>query len=157
MLYFYGWLDKAPRPSISNVIWVLSSDTDTICQLNQLFSNSEVVMLSILAMPINSTLKFHLKGFVIFFNYQIKRIGFWKWLCLPFWKFWQWSILPLLDCQTSSLWKSSYWLLGQPVYAGYFDSADTCWQDSWNPKHCQLSLWRFPKHDNVMKPTHPSP
>ena len=37
-------VDKAPRPSISNVIWVLSSDT--ICQLNQLFSNSEVAMLS---------------------------------------------------------------------------------------------------------------
>ena len=37
-------IDKAPRPSISNVIWVLSSDT--ICQLNQLFSNSEVAMLS---------------------------------------------------------------------------------------------------------------
>ena len=38
------WVDKAPRPSICNVIWVLSSDT--ICQLNQLFSNSEVAMLS---------------------------------------------------------------------------------------------------------------
>ena len=38
------WVDKAPRPNISNVIWVLSSDT--ICQLNQLFSNSEVAMLS---------------------------------------------------------------------------------------------------------------
>ena len=38
------WVDKAPRPSISiNVIWVLSSDT--ICQLNQLFSKSEVAML----------------------------------------------------------------------------------------------------------------
>ena len=34
-----AWLDKALRPSISNVIWVLSSDTDTICQVNQLFSN----------------------------------------------------------------------------------------------------------------------
>ena len=34
-------LDKAPRPSNSNVIWILSSDTDTICELNQLFSNSE--------------------------------------------------------------------------------------------------------------------
>ena len=41
-------LDKAPRLSISIVIWILSSDTDTICQLNQLFSNSvsEVAMLS---------------------------------------------------------------------------------------------------------------
>ena len=38
------WVDKARRPSISNVIWVLSSDT--ICQLNQLFSNSELAMLS---------------------------------------------------------------------------------------------------------------
>ena len=37
-------LDKAPRPSISNGIWILSSDT--ICQLNQLFSNSEAAMLS---------------------------------------------------------------------------------------------------------------
>ena len=37
-------VDKAPRPSISNVIWILSSDT--ICQLNQLFSNSEAAMLS---------------------------------------------------------------------------------------------------------------
>ena len=39
-------LDQAPRPSISNVIWVLSSDTDTICQLNQLNTNSEAAMLS---------------------------------------------------------------------------------------------------------------
>ena len=38
------WVDKAPRPSISNVIWVLSSDNT--CQINQLFSNSEVAMLS---------------------------------------------------------------------------------------------------------------
>ena len=31
-------LDKAPRPSISNVIWILTSDTDTaICLLSQLF------------------------------------------------------------------------------------------------------------------------
>ena len=36
-------VDKAPNPSISNVIWVLSSD---ICQLNQSFSNSEAAMLS---------------------------------------------------------------------------------------------------------------
>ena len=35
-------LDKAPRPSISIVIWILSSDT--ICQPNQLFSNSEAAM-----------------------------------------------------------------------------------------------------------------
>ena len=58
--------------NLENDIWILSSVT--FCQLNQLFSNSEVVMLSSLAMPINSTLKFHLKGFIIFFNYQIKRI-----------------------------------------------------------------------------------
>ena len=37
-------LDKAPRPSISNVYWISSSDT--ICQLSQLFSNSEAAMLS---------------------------------------------------------------------------------------------------------------
>ena len=37
-------IDKAPLPSISNDIWILSSDT--ICQLNQLFSNSEAAMLS---------------------------------------------------------------------------------------------------------------
>ena len=37
-------LDKAPRPSISNVIWILSFDT--ICQLNPLFSKSEAAMLS---------------------------------------------------------------------------------------------------------------
>ena len=36
-------IDKAPRPSISNVIWILSSVT--VCQLNQLFSNSEAAML----------------------------------------------------------------------------------------------------------------
>ena len=35
--------DKAPRPSISNDIWIMSS---IICQLNQLFSNSEAAMLS---------------------------------------------------------------------------------------------------------------
>ena len=34
-------VDKAPRLCISNDIWILSSDTVTICQLNQLFSNSE--------------------------------------------------------------------------------------------------------------------
>ena len=37
-------VDKAPRLSISIVIWILSSDT--ICQLNHLFSNSEAAMLS---------------------------------------------------------------------------------------------------------------
>ena len=37
-------LDKAPRPSISNVIWILSSGT--ICQLNQSFSKSEAARLS---------------------------------------------------------------------------------------------------------------
>ena len=38
------WLDKAPRLSISIVIWILSSDT--ICQLNQFNTNSEAAMLS---------------------------------------------------------------------------------------------------------------
>ena len=33
-----AWLDKALRPSISNVISILSSDT--ICQLNQFNTNS---------------------------------------------------------------------------------------------------------------------
>ena len=42
-------LDKAPRPSISNVYWISSSDT--ICQLSQLFSNSEGAMLSMLVLP----------------------------------------------------------------------------------------------------------
>ena len=37
-------LNKAPRFSISNDIWILSYDT--ICQTNQLFSNSEAAMLS---------------------------------------------------------------------------------------------------------------
>ena len=37
-------LDKAPRLSISNVIWILSFDT--ICQLNPIFSKSEAAMLS---------------------------------------------------------------------------------------------------------------
>ena len=37
-------LDKAPRLSISIVIWISSSDT--ICQLNQSYSNSEAAMLS---------------------------------------------------------------------------------------------------------------
>ena len=37
-------VDKAPRLSISIVIWILSSDT--ICQLNQFNTNSEVAMLS---------------------------------------------------------------------------------------------------------------
>ena len=36
-------LDKAPRLSISIVIWILSSDT--ICQLNQFNTNSEAAML----------------------------------------------------------------------------------------------------------------
>jgi len=39
------WVDNAPRFSISNDIWILSSDT--ICQINQLFSKSEAAMLSI--------------------------------------------------------------------------------------------------------------
>ena len=37
-------LDKAPRLSISIVIWILSSDT--ICQLNQFNTNGEAAMLS---------------------------------------------------------------------------------------------------------------
>ena len=37
-------VDKAPRLSISIVIWILSSDT--ICQLNQFITNSEAAMLS---------------------------------------------------------------------------------------------------------------
>ena len=48
-MYHDGDLDKAPRLSISIVIWILSSDTDTICQLNQFQPtnqpNSEAVML----------------------------------------------------------------------------------------------------------------
>ena len=49
-IWLFG-LDKAPRLSISNsvfsiVIWILSSDTDTICQLNQFNTNSEAAMLS---------------------------------------------------------------------------------------------------------------
>ena len=39
-----GDLDKAPRLSISIVIWILSSDT--ICQLNQFNTNSEAAILS---------------------------------------------------------------------------------------------------------------
>ena len=39
-------VDKASRPSISNVICILSSDTDTICQLNEFNTNSEAAMLS---------------------------------------------------------------------------------------------------------------
>ena len=37
-------LDKAPRLSISIVIWILSSDT--ICQLNQFHTNGEAATLS---------------------------------------------------------------------------------------------------------------
>ena len=37
-------IDKAPRSSIGNVIWVLLFDT--VCQLSHLFSNSEPAMLS---------------------------------------------------------------------------------------------------------------
>ena len=43
MLTALGKNLKAPRPSISNVIWVLSSD---ICQLNQFNTKSEAAMLS---------------------------------------------------------------------------------------------------------------
>ena len=39
-------LDKAPRLSISIVIWILSSDADTIFQLYQFNTNSEAAMLS---------------------------------------------------------------------------------------------------------------
>ena len=39
-------LDKAPRLSISIVIWILSSDTDAIGQLNQFNKDSEAAMLS---------------------------------------------------------------------------------------------------------------
>ena len=42
-------VDKAPRLSISIVIWILSSDT--ICQLNQFITNSEAAMLSSLSTP----------------------------------------------------------------------------------------------------------
>ena len=44
-------LDKAPRLSISIVIWILSSGTVTICQFNQLHTNSEAAMLSSLSPP----------------------------------------------------------------------------------------------------------
>ena len=37
-------VDKVPRLSISIVMWILSSDT--ICQLNQINTNSEAAMLS---------------------------------------------------------------------------------------------------------------
>ena len=37
-------VDKAPRPSISIGVWIFSSDT--FCQFNQLFSNSDAPMLS---------------------------------------------------------------------------------------------------------------
>ena len=37
-----AWLDKALRPSISNVISILSFDS--ICQLNQLFPNSAATL-----------------------------------------------------------------------------------------------------------------
>ena len=47
-------LDKAPR--LSNDIWILSSDT--ICQLNQLFSNSEAAMLSGFNHPIVKLINF---------------------------------------------------------------------------------------------------
>ena len=39
-------LDKVPRLSIIIVIWILSSDVLTICQLNQFNTNSEAAMLS---------------------------------------------------------------------------------------------------------------
>ena len=42
-LYLY-LLDKAPRPSISDVIWILSSDT--VSSTTYIFSNSEAAMLS---------------------------------------------------------------------------------------------------------------
>ena len=45
-LTFCASVDKAPRLSISIVIWILSSDTVTICQFNQLHTNTEAAMLS---------------------------------------------------------------------------------------------------------------
>ena len=45
-LYTGIYVDKAPRLSISIVIFILSSDT--ICQLNQFNTNSETAMLSTL-------------------------------------------------------------------------------------------------------------
>ena len=44
--HHYRNLDKAPRLSIRIDIWILLSDTDTICQLNQLHTNSGAAMLS---------------------------------------------------------------------------------------------------------------
>ena len=44
--HHYRNLDKAPRLSIRIDIWILLSDTDTICQLNQFNTNSEAAMLS---------------------------------------------------------------------------------------------------------------
>ena len=46
---FSNGVDKASRPSISNVVEILSSDTCTICQLNQLFSISEPAIRSRMA------------------------------------------------------------------------------------------------------------
>ena len=41
--FVVSWVEKATRLCISNDIWILSSDT--ICQLNQILSNSEAAML----------------------------------------------------------------------------------------------------------------
>ena len=41
-------VDKAPLPSIKwymeSTLWILSSDTDILCQINQLFTNNEAAM-----------------------------------------------------------------------------------------------------------------
>ena len=50
VLRLYG-LDKARRLSINIVIWILSSDTVTICQFNHLHTNSEAAMLCSLCPP----------------------------------------------------------------------------------------------------------
>ena len=70
-MYMYASiLDKAPRLSISIVIWILSSDT--VCQLNQFNTNSEAAMLSI---PEGCQERVGLKNLLLNFlmNYQLQR------------------------------------------------------------------------------------
>ena len=89
-------LDKAPLLSISNDIWILSSDT--FCQLNQLFSNSEAAMLS---KKLRSTLAL-----------QIARSAFCTgnqcMICL------HWNGKDLMQCVFSS---DTFWRI-QAVWAG---------------------------------------
>ena len=69
-------VDKAPRLSISIVIWILSSDT--ICQLNQFNTNSEATMLFSQYYLVLLGIKWNWVSKVLLCLYILKKVDTWS-------------------------------------------------------------------------------